>query len=177
MTGTHVQQICVLLLTESRHLPGKLLQLRPHRRQAEGTNPGRWAEIDLDPSRYNALAVRFAAESQQGQDLLKAGIETRNEAFHRMIERIEQVPIASTAPLLLTGPTGAGKTQLARRIYQLKRQREQLFGKLVEVNCATLRGDHAMSALFGHVKGAFTGAAAARPGLLKSAERGTVVSG
>ena len=80
--------------------------------------------------------------------------------------------IAGKAPLLLTGPTGAGKSQLARRIYELKRQRQQIAGPFVEVNCATVRGDQAMSALFGHVKGAFTGARPIRPGLLRAADGG-----
>ncbi len=65
------------------------------------------------------------------------------------------------------GPTGAGKSQLARRIYELKKSRRQVAGEFVEVTCATLRGDGAMSALFGHEKGAFTGAVADRPGLLR----------
>jgi sigma54-dependent transcription regulator len=56
------------------------------------------------------------------------------------------------------GPTGAGKSRLARRIYELKKMRRILAGHFIEVNCATLRGDGAMSTLFGHVKGAFTGA-------------------
>lgn len=89
-----------------------------------------------------------------------------------MIDRIEQVAIRSKAPILLTGPTGAGKSHLARRIFELKEARHQLKGPFVEVNCATLRGDSAMSALFGHVKGAFTGAMSDRPGLLKSANGG-----
>jgi transcriptional regulatory protein RtcR len=70
------------------------------------------------------------------------------------------------------GPTGAGKSFLARRIYELKQARRQLAGPFVEVNCATLRGDGAMSALFGHVKGAFTGAAGERGGLLRQADGG-----
>ena len=91
-----------------------------------------------------------------------------------MIERIEQVAIRSTAPILLTGPTGAGKSQLARRIYELKQQRNQVAGPFVELNCSTLRGDTAMSTLFGHRRGAFTGAASARPGLLKTANGGVL---
>ena len=171
-TGSHVQQICLFLLTESRHLPGRLIQTGPPRGKDRERVPGTYSIIDLDLSRYDALAARFAAEQQEGQEFLKSGIETRNVAFNNMIERIEKVAIASTAPILLTGPTGAGKTRLARKIFELKRRREQLNGNFVEVNCATLRGDQAMSALFGHVKGAFTGAAAARDGLLKSADGG-----
>ena len=171
-TGSHVQQICLFLLTESRHLPGRLIQTGPPRGPDKETIPGTYSIIDLDLSRYDALAARFAEEREEGQQFLKSGIETRNKAFNEMIERIEKVAIASTAPILLTGPTGAGKTHLARKIYELKRRREQLAGKFVEVNCATLRGDQAMSALFGHEKGAFTGAAAKREGLLKSADGG-----
>jgi transcriptional regulatory protein RtcR len=74
--------------------------------------------------------------------------------------------------MLLIGPTGAGKSFLARRVYELKRQKQRLAGRFIEVNCATLRGDSAMSSLFGHVKGAFTGAQNERPGLLRAADGG-----
>lgn len=169
-TGTHVQQICQFLLAESRHLPGRLLQTAPPKR--DETDPGTFRIIDLDLSRYDALATRFAEEKQEGLTFLKSGIETRNKAFNRLVEQIERVAIASKSPMLITGPTGAGKTRLARRIYELKRRREQISRAFVEVNCATLRGDQAMSTLFGHVKGAFTGAANHRPGLLLAADRG-----
>lgn len=105
---------------------------------------------------------------------LKGGIETRNAAFNRLIERIELVASRTTDPILITGPTGAGKSRLAGRIYELRRHRRLAAGELVEVNCATLRGDGAMSALFGHRKGAFTGATSDRPGLLKAADGGVL---
>jgi transcriptional regulatory protein RtcR len=89
-----------------------------------------------------------------------------------MIEQIERVAGKSKAPMLLMGPTGAGKSQLARNVFELKKQRQGLRGSFVEVNCATLRGDGAGSALFGHVRGAFTGAQSERAGLLKSADGG-----
>ncbi len=170
-TGTHVAQICLFLLTEARYLPGRLLQTQPAR-DAAAIAPGTWSAIDLDLSRYVSIATRFEAAAEESTSFLKSGIETRNAAFNRMIDEIEQVATRSTAPILLMGPTGAGKSQLARRIYELKRMKHQDGGPFVEVNCATLRGDGAMSALFGHKKGAFTGAAADRAGLLRSAHTG-----
>ncbi|MBB5720374.1 sigma54-dependent transcription regulator, partial [Stakelama sediminis] len=169
-TGTHVAQICLFLLTEAHYLPGRLLQTQPRRGTADGV--GTWNVIDLDLSRYDSIATRFAEASAESTSFLKSGIETRNPAFNRMIDEIEQVAVRSRAPVLLMGPTGAGKSQLARRIYELKRLKRQLSGPFVEVNCATLKGDSAMSALFGHKKGAFTGAVADRPGLLRAADTG-----
>jgi transcriptional regulatory protein RtcR len=172
-TGTHVAQICLFLLTESRHFPARLIQTSPPKR-LRSPEPGTFKIIDLDLSKYDRLASRFAREREEATSILKSGIETRNPAFNRLIERIEQVASSSKAPILLTGPTGAGKSQLAQRIYELKKARRQIEGRFVEVNCATLRGDAAMSALFGHVRGAFTGALQDRAGLLKAADGGVL---
>ena len=166
-TGSHVAQICLFLLTESHHLPGKLIQTNP------GMGPeGSYNVIDLDLSRYDMLAKRFAVERENDLDFLKSGIATRNQQFNELIETIERVAIRSAEPILLTGPTGAGKSQLAKRIYELKKLNNQVKGEFVNVNCATLRGDQAMSVLFGHKKGAFTGAISDRAGLLKKADGG-----
>ena len=170
-TGTHVAQICWFLLAESRHFPGRLLQTSPER-GGHGTQPGTYSIIDLDLSRYDAIAQRFAQQVLEDRDLLKSGIATRNAAFNRMIEQVETVATRSRAPMLLMGPTGAGKSQLARRVFELKKLKHQLPGRFVEVNCATLRGDGATSTLFGHTKGAYTGAASDRAGLLRSAHQG-----
>ncbi|MBS1160605.1 MAG: rtcR [Proteobacteria bacterium] len=171
-TGTHVAQICWFLLAEARTLPARLLQTSPPRKKEVANSIGAYEIIDLDLSRYNKIAQRFAGERADSLSFLKSGIATRNPGFNRTIERIEQVAGRSKAPMLLVGPTGAGKSFLARRVYELKRQRQQLAGRFIEVNCATLRGDSAMSSLFGHVKGAFTGAQSERPGLLRSADGG-----
>jgi len=170
-TGTHVAQICLFLLVESREIPAQLVQTSPPRRAREG-GPGSCTVIDLDLSKYDRLASRFDRAQRDDLSFLKSGIDTRNAEFNRLIARIEHVAIASRSPVLLMGPTGAGKSQLARRIYELKKSRHQVDGAFVEINCATVRGDGAMSALFGHVKGAFTGAVQSRPGLLRAADRG-----
>jgi transcriptional regulatory protein RtcR len=170
-TGTHVAQICLFLLTESRHFPARLLQSSPER---GWSGPGQIKIIDLDLSRYDRIASRFQEEQREAASFLKQGIETRNRGFNAMIDRIEQVAIVTRDPLLLMGPTGAGKSRLARRIFELKKARHAVKGDFVDVNCATLCGDGAMSALFGHIKGAFTGALKDRPGLLRTADGGVL---
>lgn len=169
-TGTHVVQICNFLLTESGYFPARLIQTSPPRRAKDG--PGLRSIIDLDLSKYDQLASRFQREHDDAVASLKDGIETRNAEFNRLIERIEHVAVRTSDPILLTGPTGAGKSKLAGRIFDLRRHRRLVEGSLVVVNCATLRGDSAMSTLFGHKKGAFTGAASDRPGLLRQADGG-----
>ena len=173
-TGTHVAQICWFLLAEARFFPAQLVQTSPPRaRPGAGAGAaGSYTVIDLDLSRYNKIASRFAQTQVETLQFLKSGIATRNPDFNRMIAQIERVAGRSKAPMLFYGPTGAGKSFLARRVYELKKNRHQLTGRFVEVNCATLRGESAMSALFGHVKGAFTGAQAERAGLLRSADGG-----
>ncbi len=171
-TGTHVAQICWFLLTESRHFPGSLIQAAPPKNRDRSS--GRYSIIDLDLSRYDSIASRSQQQTNDGLHFLKGGISTRNAAFNRMIEEIEQIAIHSQAPILISGPTGSGKTQLAKRIYALKHARRQVKGAWISVNCSTLRGDAAMATLFGHTKGAFTGANTERTGLLKSADGGMV---
>jgi transcriptional regulatory protein RtcR len=152
-------------------MPGRLVQCSPER---DRSAPGTVKVIDLDLSKYDRIASRFQQEQREGISYLKGGIDTKNAAFNWLIERIEQVAISTRDPLLLMGPTGAGKSLLARRIYELKKARRAIAGAFVDVNCATVRGDAAMSALFGHVKGAFTGAQKDRAGLLRAADKGVL---
>lgn len=79
--------------------------------------------------------------------------------------------IAATAiPVLLQGETGTGKEVLARAIHAQSGRS----GPFVPLNCATLSRELLAAELFGHARGAFSGANAARPGLFRSAESGTL---
>ena len=68
-TGTHGAQICLFLLTESRWLPGRLIQCSPER---DRSAPGTVKIIDLDLSRYDRIASRFQQEQREGVSYLKA---------------------------------------------------------------------------------------------------------
>ncbi len=178
-TGTHVAQICWFLLVEAGFMPADFIQTSPCPKPDQYNPQGRYQIIDLDVSRYDSLRARFEAEKAQHWQTLQANLVTQNAAYEQLISDIEKVATRSTAPILLMGATGAGKSQLATQIYALKKAKannaahsKYALGAFVEVNCATLRGDTAMSVLFGHVKGAFTGAASSRDGLLKSADGG-----
>ncbi len=176
-TGSHVEQICLFLLAESHNLPGKLVQTSPKEGHAvrDAKDPkGKIDVIDLDLSRYDKIARRFERKRQNDLAFLKQGIATRNKSFNKLIETIEQVAVRSTRPLLLCGPTGAGKTQLASLIYELRRRNCGLNGKYVKVNCAALSGELVQSALFGYRKGAFTGAIADTDGYIKEADGGVL---
>ncbi len=170
-TGTHVFRICWYLLIEARLMPAKMLQSFPIFKEGELTGAG-IRDLDLELEKYDQLAKRFEKRRNEGKNFLKQGIQTKNAHFNALIDEIERVAKDSKRPILITGPTGAGKTELAKRIFELKKNRNQIKGEFIHINCATLRGDGAMSTLFGHKRGAFTGAVQKRDGLLLAANNG-----
>ncbi|MBL8248342.1 MAG: sigma 54-interacting transcriptional regulator, partial [Candidatus Competibacter sp.] len=91
-------------------------------------------------------------------------------AMQEVFVQVEQVAGAD-ATVLLTGETGTGKSVIARAIHDLSDRRDKLF---VNVNCAALPGELVESELFGHEKGAFTGATAQRKGRFELADGGTL---
>ena len=170
-TGTHVAQICWFLLTESRHIPARLVQSGPPR----GADPSPTLDvIDLDLSRYNALQQRFDQLSREYSDQLKGGIETKNPDYNAVIDRVELVASHSDAPILLMGETGTGKTELAERIYNLKLDRRRVKGRLVHINCATLNRADAHAALFGQRRSHTGQAGSERSGFLREADGGVL---
>ena len=92
-------------------------------------------------------------------------------AFRRALQRAQQVA-ASDADILIQAESGTGKELLARMIHELSPRRTRPF---VAVNCAAFPESLLESELFGHTKGAFTGAAAAKPGKFELANGGTLL--
>jgi DNA-binding NtrC family response regulator len=108
---------------------------------------------------YSELVPQFPFDVTQGPSLALA---------HTY--EIADLAAASDLPVLITGPTGAGKEVLARRIHE----RSGRSGRFVAINCAAFNRDLLGSELFGHVKGAFSGADSNRQGLFAAADGGTL---
>lgn len=170
-TGSNVQQLCIFLLCESKRFRGKLLQSAPSKTVR---HESQFQVIDLDLSAYDVIAKRFKGEKRDAVSVLKGGVKTRNSKFNALIEEIEHVVSGSKYPVLLMGASGVGKSDLAGRIYEIRKRIGMVTGDMVSVNCSTLKGEQLISCLFGHEKGSFTGAHAKRNGLLKAADGGVI---
>ncbi len=129
------------------------------------TGTGRIA-LAYDPAAPAAARPALIAASAQGGWPV-AG-DPQSLALLTLAERIA----ASDIPVLLEGPTGTGKEVLARFVHNLSARAE---GAFVAVNCAAMPEAMLEALLFGHKKGAFTGAAEAGEGLFRAADGGTLL--
>jgi len=122
--------------------------------------------LAYDPAQVGAARAALIAASAQGGWPV-AG-DPQSLALLTLAERIA----ASTIPVLLEGPTGTGKEVLARFVHRLSARSG---GPFVAVNCAAMPEAMLEALLFGHRKGAFTGAAEAGEGLFRAADGGTLL--
>jgi two-component system response regulator HydG len=122
--------------------------------------------LDEAKLRREAIALRRALRDRFGLESL-IGTSAAMREVCDLVERVAE----ATAPVLVLGETGTGKGLVARAIHAQGRRAE---GAFVALNCAALPENLLESELFGHVKGAFTGATANRVGLLEEADGGTL---
>jgi DNA-binding NtrC family response regulator len=120
--------------------------------------------LRVENHRLRGLVRQLTFESPRYQ------IVGNNPAIRKVIQLIEKVA-DSDATVLVRGPSGTAKELVARALHGNSRRRH---APLVTINCATLQDALLESELFGHEKGAFTGADRAKPGLFEVAEGGTL---
>lgn len=124
-------------------------------------------EIYRDLSQINELKAKLERHTGVGA---RGPIVGRSKALQGVLDLLPQVG-NSKATVLIEGESGTGKELIAREIHRLSPRRDQPF---VAVNCAALAEGVLESELFGHVKGAFTGAIADRLGRFEMAHKGTI---
>ena len=126
------------------------------------------AEIELDyvdGSSETALAALLAAATPAG---LPIAADTESLSVLALAERLAN----SDIPVLINGPTGTGKEVLSRYIHTRSPRRD---GPFIAVNCAAMPEAMLEAMLFGHQKGAFTGATSASEGFFRAADGGTLL--
>jgi two-component system nitrogen regulation response regulator NtrX len=112
-------------------------------------------------------------EQENGELRARVGrheIIWRSEAMRRVMSQVERVA-AGVSRVCILGETGTGKELIARAVHQGSARRE---GPFITLNCAAVPGELIESELFGHEKGAFTGAASRHTGKFEQAHRGTL---
>jgi two-component system response regulator HydG len=123
--------------------------------------------LDETKVRREAAALRATLRDRYGA----GGVVAKSRAMREVLDVVARVA-RTEAPVLLTGETGTGKGLIARAIHA---ESPRAGGALVTVNCAALPEALLESELFGHVKGAFTGATQDHPGLFDEARGGTLL--
>ena len=124
-----------------------------------------------------AKVERFSLVERVTADALaKEPVAGESKVWRELVRRVVEAGRFSRAPVLLTGESGTGKEHLARLVHAALPQKERgpERPELVTVDCTTIVPDLSGSELFGHEKGAFTGAHTARDGAFALADDGTL---
>jgi len=129
--------------------------------------PDEAMEIYVRKAGHQAELSRQAETQRQGSDVfITQDIDTR-----RLLDQVALVA-PSQASVLVVGESGTGKERLSRYVHQCSNRRDRAF---VAINCAAIPDGMLESELFGHEKGAFTGATQSRPGKFEIAHEGTLL--
>jgi len=119
--------------------------------------------------RRRQLHENYLSRNGKPRDPAADGLVGESPAIRRVLDVIERVA-ATSSTLLLQGETGTGKELIARAIHQRSGRK----GQFVAVNCGAIPSELLDSELFGHIRGAFTGAHMSRSGLFVCADNGTI---
>lgn len=121
--------------------------------------------------RAGQVRLRFETASETSASVERRyGMVVASPPLRRVMERVEKYA-NSSEPVIVLGPSGAGKEGIAAALHSASRRRDQPF---VPLNCGALSSSLVESELFGHVRGAFTGAVDSTGGAFAAAHRGTL---
>lgn len=166
-----------ILLVSDQSLPEVLTEVLEPEAYDFLTKPMRVEELaelaeeaeNLAPE--SAAAARKRLEARLGTLSSDGGpILAESPAMNHLLQTVERIA-ASGATVLIQGETGCGKGVVARLLHDLSPRKDKRF---VAINCSAFQDQLLESELFGHEKGAFTGALAAKPGLFEVADEGTL---
>jgi transcriptional regulator with GAF, ATPase, and Fis domain len=150
-------------------LVGEIIASALGRRDAETALRAALAENERLRERLTAENLYLHSELVEALDV--GEIVGQSPALRAALEKVRHVA-DTTAPVLLLGETGTGKELLARALHAHSRRRARSF---IAVNCAALPAALIESELFGHERGAFTGATQPKPGRFELADQGTLL--
>ncbi len=156
----------VILLTAHGSIPDAVAATR------EGVFSFLTKPVDRDEL-FEAIEEALAQApgvTPEGDEAWRAGIITHSPEMERLLEQARMVA-ASDVSVLVTGPSGSGKELMAKAIHRASRRADKPF---VAINCGALPEQLLESELFGHAKGAFTGAVSEHQGLFQAADGGTL---
>jgi DNA-binding NtrC family response regulator len=151
---------------ELKPLIENILKESPQSDSTEEASPGTWSSgTDVGETKdISETQVNKTAASDEST------IIAEDEAMLELLERAKRVA-RSDVSVLLTGKSGTGKDVVARAIHRHSSRSDR---PLISINCASLPDTLLESELFGHTKGAFTGAVSDRPGFFEAANGGTI---
>jgi DNA-binding NtrC family response regulator len=138
-------------------------------RESSNREPAQWVRLDLNKGRTSRQGSGCTFSKRAAQTV-NADFIGKSPAFNSILDLIKIIA-ARKCSVIITGETGVGKEMVARQLHHASDRADKVF---VPVDCTTLTGQLFESQLFGHAKGAFTGAVDNTLGFFRAADGGTV---
>jgi len=132
-----------------------------------GSDEGKWSDFSKDSIKIPQLG---SAPSDRSNRVVIDGLIGKSPAFNSILETIKAIA-SRKCPIIIIGETGVGKEMVARQIHYSSDRADRVF---VPVDCTSLTGTLFESQLFGHIRGAFTGAVENTLGFFRAADGGTI---